>query len=339
MNNTAYTKKFAYLSITAAVVTIALKMFAFLATGSVGLLSDAMESLVNLAAAIFTLFFLILAARPADEEHAYGHSKAEYFSSSIEGMLIVFAAGSIAIAALNRLAEPQPIEQIEFGAVLSIISAVVNFIVARTLLNAAAKYDSIALEADAHHLMTDVWTSAGVLVGVIVVVATGWTILDPIIALIMAANIVRTGALLIYRSAQGLMDRGLPDDQRKSIVDILEGYVATQQIQYHALRTRQAGMRRFVSMHILVPGHWTVQAGHNLLERIEDDVRERIPEVTVFTHLEPQNDPKSWQDTDLDRSEAPEVLPEVPGLKGAQDNPSEAPPQASSPPNAGEVLL
>jgi cation diffusion facilitator family transporter len=299
--------RFAWLSIGAAVATIGLKAAAYLLTGSVGLLSDALESLVNLMAAVVALVVLTVAARPPDDDHAYGHDKAEYFSSGVEGGLILLAAGSIAYAAANRLLDPQPVEQAGLGLAISVVASAINLVVARVLLQAGRHYHSITLEADAHHLITDVWTSVGVIVGVAAVALTGWERLDPIIALIVAANIVWSGVRLLQRSALGLLDTALPADERARVVAILAAYAEREGVQHHALRTRQAAARRFVSVHILVPGGWTVHAGHALLERIERDVRAALPNATVFTHLEPLEDPESFEDQTLDRREAIEV--------------------------------
>lgn len=302
--------RYAWLSIAVAVVTIGLKGAAYWLTGSVGLLSDALESLVNLVAAIMALAMLTLAAQPADEEHTYGHSKAEYFSSGVEGALILLAAASIGWTAWGRLLNPQPIEQAGLGLGVSVAASVLNFIVARILLSAGRRYNSITLEADAHHLMTDVWTSVGVLVGIGAVVITDWERLDPIIALLVAVNIIWTGVQLVRRSALGLLDTALPEAERAAVQQVLDHY-AQSHVQFHALRTRQAGARRFVSLHVLVPGNWTVQHGHQLLERIEYDMRAALPQVTVFTHLEPLNDPASWQDTTLDRADETERVTQV----------------------------
>ncbi len=292
--------RFAWLSIGAAVVTIALKSVAYLLTGSVGLLSDALESLVNLVGAVMALAMLTIAARPADEDHAYGHSKAEYFSSGVEGTLILIAAVSIVATAIPRLISPKPIEQLGLGLGVSVAASLVNLIVARILLKAGKLHNSITLEADAHHLMTDVWTSVGVLAGVGMVALTGWEILDPIVALIVAANIVWSGVRIVRMSALGLMDTALPTQEQDALKGILEKYTRNG-VQYHALRTRQSGSRQFISFHVLVPGKWTVQRGHRLLETIEADVRRALPNATVFTHLESLNDPASWEDTNLDR--------------------------------------
>ena len=301
MQNSSLTR-FAWLSIAAAVVTIAMKAGAYFLTGSVGLLSDALESLVNLAAALMALGMLTIAARPPDEEHAYGHNKAEYFSSGVEGALILLAAASIGYTALDRLFHPQPIEQVGLGLIISVLASLVNFGVARVLFNAGKRYKSITLEADAKHLMTDVWTSGGVLVGVGAVALTNFPWLDPVIALVVAANIIWSGVQLVRQSALGLLDTAWPADERTVVTQILDSY-STQKVKYHSLRTRQAGARRFMSVHILVPGAWTVQRGHNLLEEIEAKIRQTTPEVTVLTHLEPLEDPVSFEDRNLDRPE------------------------------------
>ncbi|GAB4208853.1 MAG: cation diffusion facilitator family transporter [Roseiflexaceae bacterium] len=299
--------RYAWLSIAAALATMGLKALAYQQTGSVGLLSDALESLVNLAAAGLALGMLVIAARPPDADHAYGHGKAEYFASAIEGLLILVAAASIGTAAWGRLLDPQPIEQAGVGLALSTVASLVNFAVARVLLRAGHRHGSITLEADGQHLMTDVWTSAGVLAGIGLVLLTGWTILDPLIALLVAANIVWTGVQLVRRSTQGLMDAALGAEDQARVVQVLDCYAQREGIGYHALRTRQAGVRRFVSFHVIVPGIWTVQRGHQLLEQIERDVRALSPNTHVFTHLEPLDDPASWLDESLDRADEPVV--------------------------------
>jgi cation diffusion facilitator family transporter len=292
--------RFAWLSIAAALATIVLKAAAYYVTGSVGLLSDALESLVNLAAALMALAMLTVAARPPDEMHAYGYSKAEYFSSGAEGALILLAAASIVWTALPRLISPRPLEQVGVGLVVSALAAALNFAVARLLLDAGRRYRSITLEADAHHLMTDVWTSAGVVAAIAVVTLTGWNRLDPIIALTVAVNILWTGLKLLRRSAVGLLDSTLPRAEQEGIREVLSRYLS-RGIHYHALRTRHAGARSFISFHVLVPGEWTVQQGHDLLEEMERQIRAAVPGATVFTHLEPIGDPAAWQDLTLDR--------------------------------------
>jgi cation diffusion facilitator family transporter len=294
-------QKYAWLSIGAAVATILLKTTAFLLTGSVGLLSDAAESLVNLVGAVVALFMLKIAARPADESHAHGHSKAEYFSSGIEGVLILIAAVMIAYAAVQRLFDPQPLEDVGIGIVVAVAASAINFFVARVLSRAGKKYDSITLEADAKHLMTDVWTSVGVIAGVAAVAVTGWLRLDPIIALLVAANIVWTSIGLLRRSVAGLMDASLPGEEQAAVVKVLDQYKA-QGVEYHALRTRQAAAQRFVSFHFLVPGSWTVQRGHALLEQIENEICRELPGAIVAAHLEPIEDPVSFADNGLNHA-------------------------------------
>lgn len=291
--------RFAWLSIAASLATIGLKTGAWLLTGSVGLLSDALESLVNLVAAAMTLAMLSVAESPPDEEHTYGHGKAEYFASGVEGALILLAAVGIAVAAIERLKHPAPIEQPWLGLVVSAMASAVNFFVARILLAAARKHDSIALEADSRHLMTDVWTSAGVIAGVVAVAVTGWQRLDPLIALLVAANIVGSGIVILKRSASGLLDQALPKEQQQAVTKALSEF--GPEIEFHALRTIQSGPRRFISLHVLVPGDWSVRRGHELLEQIERALRHAVPRATVFTHLEALDDPSSFADIELDR--------------------------------------
>ncbi len=302
--NHPHLTRFAWLSIGAAILTITLKATAYLLTGSVGLLSDAMESFVNLVGALMALAMLTIAARPEDEDHAYGHSKAEYFSSGVEGTLILIAALSIGVAAVERFLSPQPLEQVGLGMAVSVVASVVNLLVSLVLSRAARDYRSITLEANAQHLMTDVWTSAGVLLGVGAVALTGWLQIDSIVALLVAANIVRSGAAIVRKSVSGLMDAALPPETQNEIQSALEPYMEMG-VDFHALRTRQSGARQFVSIHVIVPGTWTVHRGHRLLERIEADLRAILPSATVFTHMESQDDPASWDDVSLDRPEVP----------------------------------
>jgi cation diffusion facilitator family transporter len=292
---------YAWLSIGVAILTIGLKAVAYLLTGSVGLLSDAIESLVNLVGGIMALAMLTVAARPADEEHAYGHSKAEYFSAGVEGSLILVAALSIGVAAVRRLIAPQPLEQIGLGLAVSVAASLFNLATALLLLRAGRRHHSITLEANAHHLLTDVWTSAGVLVGVGAVALSGWLRLDPLVALIVACNIVFTGVGIVRRAVSGLMDAAVPAADLAKVQKALEVF-RQEGVEFHALRTRQAGARSFVSMHVLVPGEWSVHRGHQLLERIEQDVRHALPQANVFTHLESLDDPASWDDEALDRT-------------------------------------
>ncbi|GAB4501910.1 MAG: cation diffusion facilitator family transporter [Anaerolineales bacterium] len=293
--------RFAWLSIAAAILTIGLKGGAYLLTGSVGLLSDAIESTINLAAAIVALGMLTIAARPPDESHMYGHGKAEYFSSTVEGVLIFVAAAGIIYTAVERLFNPQPLEQLGIGLVVSLAATLVNFVVARILLTAGKKYRSITLEADSHHLMTDVWTSVAVLGGVAAVGLTGWLWLDAVVAIAVALNILWTAYHLIRRSVEGLMDAALPDEDLKAIDAALELY-RTRGIQFHALLTRQGASRRFISVHVLVPGAMTVHDAHHIAEDIEADLRKAVPDCVAITHLEPVDDENSLHDIPLDRS-------------------------------------
>lgn len=288
-------QRYAWLSIAAAVTTILLKGVAWWLTGSVGLLSDALESFVNLAGALMALAMLSLAASPADDKHAYGHGKAEYFSSAFEGFLILLAAVSIAYTAIDRFLHPQEIEAVGVGLLVSVVASLINLFAARELLKAGRAHNSITLEADAKHLMTDVWTSVGVIIGVGLVWLSGWLWLDPLIALVVAANIVWTGWHLMSRSASGLMDESIPEDQIAAIETVLAKY-REQGLDFHALRTRQAGRQAFISLHVLVPGEWTVQRGHDVVEDIETDIRVVVPFSHLTTHLEPIEDPASHND-------------------------------------------
>ena len=283
-----------------AVITLALKFGAYLLTGSVGLFSDAAESLVNLIAALVNLWALSLAARPPDEEHAYGHFKAEYFSSGLEGALVLLAAASIGYEAWGRFRAPQAIEQVWFGVAVSVVAAAINGAVALVLWRAGRRLRSITLRASSQHLLTDVWTSAGVVLGIILVDVTGWLVLDPVIALLVAVNIVWAGIRLLRETGYGLLDTALPAADLQTIAEILRGYEA-KGITFHALRTRGAGARRFVSMHVLVPGAWSVRRGHDICEELELAIRAALPDTTVFTHLEPLEDPVAWKDQTLDR--------------------------------------
>lgn len=290
--------RFAWLSIATALATIALKSAAYWFTGSVGLLSDALESLVNLAGGVIGLLALTIAARSPDEERPFGYDKAEYFASGAEGALIVLAAVGIVIAAIDRLLHPQSLTDVGWGIGVSIVASALNLLTARVLLIAGRRHQSIALEADAQHLLSDVWTSAGVIVGVGAVMLTGWAWLDPLLAMLVAANIVRTGVLLMRRSLAGLMDSALPAAERALLVELLDGMHA-EGVRYHALRTRAAGVRRFVSVHLLVPGEWTVARGHELAERFEQAVAVHWPQATVVVHVEPIDDPRSYGDQEL----------------------------------------
>lgn len=296
---------YALLSIAAAFLTIGLKLAAYFMTGSVGMLSDAAETLTNLAAALVAFWMLTLAARPPDEEHDFGHSKAEYFSSGVEGALILVAALYIGFAAWERLFHPQPIENVGPGLVVSSVATAINGGLAVVLLRAGKRLRSITLRADGHHLLTDVWTSVGVLAGILLVAITGWLVLDSIIAFIVAANIVWVSMRLLSDTVHGLLDTALPANDLEVINGVLARY-RDRGIAFHALRTRAAGQRRFISMHVLVPGSWTVERGHALCEQIEQELLAILSSTTVFTHLEPLENPVSFSDQELDRIPRPD---------------------------------
>ncbi len=298
--NRASLTRFAWLSMAASILIIALKGGAYLLTGSVGFLSDALESLINSMAAGMALWMLTIAARPPDESHLYGHDKAEFFSSSVEGLLILVAAGGIAWTAIQRLLHPVPLEKLGLGVGVSLLATLLNFLVARLLIAQGKKHRAITLEADGQHLMTDVWTSVGVVVGVGAVAVTGWQVLDPLVALAVAANIVFTAVHLLRRSVAGLMDASLSLQDQQKIENVLALY-REKGISFHALRTRQGASRRFVSLHVLVPGEWTVHDSHHIAEDIERDIRAAISDAVVFTHLEPVEDEISLHDIPLDR--------------------------------------
>ena len=288
---------YAWLSLATSIVTIVLKFAAYYFTGSVGLLSDAVEAVVNIAAALVALWVLTYSGAAPDREHNFGHEKAQYFSSGIEGALIFVAAGAIMWTSVPRLLNPQPLEQVGVGLALSVAAAIANSACAWIMLRAAKTHRSITLEADARHLLTDVWTTLGVFVGVVLVYFTGWLRLDPIVALAVAIQILWTGWNLMSRSFEGLMDRAVPDEDRAVIVGVLES-LRTQGGDYHRLRTRVAGAKSFIDVHVLVPGSMTVQDGHDLVERLENEITAKLPHCEVLTHLEPLEDPKSWDDPD-----------------------------------------
>ena len=294
--------RFAWLSIGTALLTMGLKATAYLLTGSVGLLSDAMESGINLVAAFAALIALSVAAQPPDAEHAYGHSKAEYFSSALEGGLILLAAVTIVATGVERLLHPRELQQLDLGIGVAVLASLFNLATAVVLRRAGRAYESATLEADAQHLLSDVWTTAGVVVGVGAAWLTGWQPLDPIVAIIVGVNIGWTSVGLVRSAMAGLMDTALPPEEQAIIYEVLEKYSGGG-VQFHAVRTRRAGAQRFVSFHVLVPGALTVQQGHDLLEEIEQQIRASLPRTSVFTHIEPLEDPSSWNDP-LIREEA-----------------------------------
>ncbi|MEI7839577.1 MAG: cation diffusion facilitator family transporter [Methylococcaceae bacterium] len=307
---------YGWLSIAAAISTIALKSYAYWLTDSVGLLSDALESVINLVAAVIMLIALHISARPPDNSHPYGHEKIEYFSSGAEGIMILFAAICIAMTAWERLYNPQLLQQLDVGIAISVLASLINLVVAKVLMNAGKRYRSITLESDGKHLMTDVWTTVGVLLGIAVIFVAnsfeesvniakqfglnGWEILDPIIAILVAINIVWVGLQLIRRTIAGLMDAALAENEQVAIVEILEQFVVSNSIAYHALRTRCAGARRFVSVHILVPGNWTVQQGHDVVESIEQHITTLFDNIDIDIHLEPIEDFASFRHLNKD---------------------------------------
>ncbi len=287
--------KYAWLSIATGIVVFGLKLLAYFLTGSIGLLSDAMESTVNIVAAVVALVALKAASKPGDARHHFGLSKAEYFSALFEGLMILIAAGLIMFTAIPRLLDPQPLEDLGIGLTISALASAINFAVATILMRAGLKHRSIVLQADSKHLMTDVWTSGGVIVAVLLVGWTGWLRLDPLIAMVVALNIVFAGLKLIGSSAMGLLDASLPEEENALVVEVLQRH-QTATVRFHALQTRESGRQRFVSMHVLVPGAWSVQQGHDLLETVEEEIRHVLPDTVISTHLEPIEDPRAWED-------------------------------------------
>ena len=302
---------YGWLSIAAAISTIVLKTYAYLLTDSVGLLSDALESVINLVAAVIMLIVLHVAALPPDEGHPYGHEKVEYFSSGAEGVMILLAAIGIGMTAWERLLNPHTLQQLDIGIAISILASLINLVVARILIKVGKQQRSITLESDGKHLMTDVWTTAGILVGIGVIFVANyfesslaiakqlglndWAILDPIIAILVAINIVWAGLQLIRRTVSGLLDAALSNDEQIKIIEVLDQFVCSDNIAYHALRTRYSGARRFMSVHILVQGNWTVQQGHDLVELIEQEIMAIFNNIDIDTHLEPIEDDASWR--------------------------------------------
>lgn len=290
--------RFAWLSIAAAVATIVLKTVAWQITGSVGLLSDAAESLVNLVAAVVALVALKVSIRPPDHNHHFGHSKAEYFSAAVEGMMIFVAAAVILTSAVQRFLHPRGLESVGVGLLVSVLASVLNGLVAWVLLRQGRRHRSMTLVADGKHLLTDVWTSVGVIVGVGLVKLTGWDRLDALVAFAVGVNILVTGVRLIAESGAGLMDVALPEEDHRAITDFLDAH-SSPTVQFHAVRTREAGYRRFLEFHMLVPGDWTVRQGHDAMEDLIDEILTRWPQMRVMGHLEPIEDPRSYEDLDV----------------------------------------
>ena len=288
--------KYGFLSLAVGLVVLTMKLAAWLVTGSVGLLSDALESLVNIAAAIVAIIALRAASRPPDRRHQFGHGKAEYFSALVEGGMICVAATLIIFSAVERLRDPQPLEEIGLGLIIAIAASVLNAIVAVILLRVGRKQNSMALVADAHHLFTDLWTTGGVVVGVLVVGFTGWNVLDPLIAIAVAINIIIVGARLLRSSTSSLMDQALPSKDVAQITGIISNFTGDQ-ITVHGLQTRRAGRQAFISMHVLVPGDWEVMTGHDICHLLEETIQNALSGAEVTTHLEPLEDSRAWNDT------------------------------------------
>ena len=288
-------ERYAWLSVATGVVVLGLKALAWYLTDSVGLLSDALESTVNIGAALVAVFALRAANRPADAEHHFGHGKAEYLSAMVEGFLILAASAAIIATAVNRLLSPQPLEQVGIGLAISVLASALNGVVAWILIRVGREHRSVVLVADGKHLLTDVWTSAGVVVAVGAVALTGWERLDPIIALVVGANILWTGWGLLRDSVSGLLDERLSDDDIDEVVAVLAAHESPT-VHFHALQSRAAGRQRFVSFHMLVPGSSSVRAAHDLAQQIEDEIDVRLPETVVSIHIEPLEDPRAWGD-------------------------------------------
>lgn len=292
--------RFAWLSIAAAITTIALKTAAWALTGSVGLLSDAAESVVNLVAAVVALVALKVAASPASEKFPYGRTKAEYFSAAIEGLMILVAAVVILITSVERFLNPKPLEQLGIGLAISVVASIVNGLVALVLIRAGRRYRSLTLTADGKHLMTDLVTSVGVVIGVGLVWLTGWNRLDSIVAFAVGINIIVTGIKLLTESAAGLLDVTLPAEENKAIIDILD-HRTDGEVAFHGLQTRVAGQNRFATLHVLVPCEWTVKQGHDYVEDLEAELRAAVPGLRILSHLEPGEDPASYDDNPTGR--------------------------------------
>ncbi|GAA1890917.1 cation diffusion facilitator family transporter [Williamsia serinedens] len=291
--------RYALLSIVASIVVIVMKVVAWRVSGSVGLLSDAAESTVNVVAAIGAFVALRVASRPADADHNFGHTKAEYFSAVFEGVMIVVASAFIIVAAVDRLLNPSGLESVGLGLAISVAATVINAVVGLVLIRAGRAHRSLTLEADGKHLMTDVWTTAGVVLGVLLVALTGWLPLDPLIAIAVALNILFVGGRLVWQSGAGLMDTALPDDDRAALDAVLDRWRADD-VDFHDVRTREAGHERFLQLHMLVPGEWSVQRGHDLVERVERELVEALDHLHVTIHLEPIGDPRAYESWRLD---------------------------------------
>lgn len=293
-------RRYALLSVAAAVLTIGMKTAAYLVTGSVGLLSDALESGVNLLTAVTAYFSIWYSARPADETHTFGHEKIEFFASGLEGAFIFLAGVGTAMYAIQRLLNPQPLESLELGTAIALLATIVNLIVARILLRVGRRQNSIVLQADGHHLMTDVFTSGGIIVGIALVTATGVLALDPVVAIVVGLNILGTGVGLMRRSFNGLMDHALPPAEQQKLRDTIRAALPPG-MDFHALRTRQAGPRAFAEFHLLVAGKMSVREAHDMAHRVEDKLAEVMPGIVVTIHVEPIDEAASWEAVELAR--------------------------------------
>lgn len=290
VDNQQLLERFIWLSIGTAIATVAIKGVAAWLTNSVGLWSDAMESTVNLVAALVALWALRLSAKPADHNHDFGHGKAEYMSAAVEGTLIFLAAAVIIYGAVERLLTPAPLEQLGLGLALSGLATLLNLGTGLLLIRAGRKHRSITLEADGKHLLTDVWTSVGVLVAIGLVVITGWKILDPVIALLVGANILLTGYRLVRRSVVGLLDGTLPPDEVAVVADALHQICQDPGVELADFRTRESGRQRFVYATLTVPGSWTVKRSHDVADQVEDAIDGALPGTTTFVHIEPASE-------------------------------------------------
>ncbi len=286
------------LSIAAALITIALKGTAYALTGSAGLFSDALESVVNLIAAVTAYIAIWYASRPADPNHTFGHEKFEYFSSGLEGVLIILAGLGTAAYAVRRLFRPEQLDDLEIGTIIALAAVVVNFAVARVLLYHGRKYDSIVLEADGEHLMADVWTTLGVLLGIGFVILTGWGWLDPAVAILVGLKILWTGGELVVKSFNGLMDHALPAEEQERIRGVIAAHLPAGST-FHMLRTRRAGKRRFAEFHLLVDGDLTVRTAHHIAHVVEAALVAALPGLEVMIHIEPVDEEESWEGEEL----------------------------------------
>ena len=324
------------LSVLVAVLTIALKTAAWWWTGSVGLLSDALESGVNLAGALFGLAMVTIARRPPDEDHPFGHHKAEYFSSAFEGALILVAALGIGWAAIERLRTPQPLEALGVGMVLSLVSTAINGALAWKMLRAAREHRSIALEADARHLFTDVWTSVGVVAGLVGVLLTGWTWLDPVLAILVALNILREAMHLMWRSTAGLMDMALEPEDQLAISAVLKGF-ASPELRFDHVATRVAGQRRYVDFHLHVPARWTLGEAAKLRGEVEQALMRALPGIRASIQLLPVNVETRFAEQAAQEAQVPAQAQ----AQAQEDTPKDAPgapsPLTPPPPKEGQA--